>query len=212
MAMGFVFGAVSVLRDWTWSGAQMAASLLIDGVCSVRWWMTGQVFDSALSRYTMHAVVIEPPQCYRCFSCGLCGDFKAAMSVDGADSLETCHGGSVLVEPGYSGENAFAYDRYGNSWEYEYRTEHCPVPRGEVEVVATTEPIEFVPEPPPDFEWIDPCDSGIAPLVMAQCQRARDIMAACCASIGGDFCGTTWPLIFPHFFVVVDCHLVVVTE
>ena len=171
----------------------MEATLWIDGVCSVRWWMTGQIFDSALSRYTMHAVVIEPPECYRCFSCGLCGDFKRAMTGDAAQALETCHGGEVMFEPGYTGDNAFAYDRYGNSWEYTYRRRECPVPRSELEVVATTEPAEpivFVPEPPPDFEWVDPCDSAIAEMVSVQCQRARDLMASCCHSIGGGFCGT----------------------
>lgn len=183
-----------IFRYYTWSAAsdQLEATLWIDDLCKVHWWMTGQIYDSALGRFIMHAVVLEPPECYQCFSCGLCGDFKREITNNVFQILETCHGGEVMFQPGYTGDNLFAYDQYGNTWEYEYRQEHCPVPRNEDAVPTTDEPQEpivFVPEPPPDFEWVDPCDPEIADMVIIGCQRARDQEKPCCDSIGGDFCG-----------------------
>ena len=61
---------------YSWSGHTLRAILTIDGGCSLRWHVQGQIFDDDLDRYIMHSVVIEPPSCYRCFSCGLCGDFN----------------------------------------------------------------------------------------------------------------------------------------
>ena len=162
--------------------------------------MTGQIYNGNLGRYVMHAVVLQPPACYQCFSCGLCGDFQRSigdlMAAFGQQALYTCHGGDVAFEPGWDGGNAFAYDRVGNTWEYEYRQQNCPVPRNEEELEATESPgrggsevVVFVPQHPDDFEWVDPCFDSIKDLVVIGCQRARDEMAECCHNIGGDFCG-----------------------
>ena len=185
--------------------------------------MTGQVYNADLDRYTMHAVVLQPPACYSCFSCGLCGDFMRSIgdleALFGQQAMYTCHGGDVLFEPGWGGDNAFAYDRVGNTWEYEYRQQNCPVPRNEEELKATDAPgsgdsgsggsgsTVFVPQQPDGFEWVDPCFDSIKDLVVIECQRARDGMNDCCHNIGGDFCGLfacSFLKIFQDFKEFVD--------
>lgn len=158
----------------------------------MRWYMSGQYLDDEIGRFIMHSVVIEPPSCYRCFSCGLCGDFKREMNgdVDGVNALETCHGGEVEFEAGWTADNAFAYDEHGNSWEQRYRDEYCPPLRGQFDTSTIDEPVEYIPAIPTDLQMDDLCDPTIAGLVVIQCQRARNESAACCQSIGGDFCGT----------------------
>ena len=196
-----------MIRSYSWSGGTVRAVLTIDGECSVQWWMTGQIYDETEQRFLMHAVVIEPPTCYRCFACGLCGDFKRQMDTENTEEnaagnvLETCYGGEVPMQSGWNGDNAFAYDQYGISWEQQYRDENCPPIRGEFDTADSESDIEYICAPPPDFQYADECDPEIADLVIIEVQKARDQSTSCCDYIGGDFCGTE----YPSFFMLRKC-------
>lgn len=167
--------------------------------------MTGQIYDDITDRYIMHAVVIEPPSCYRCFSCGLCGDFKRPMVPEvaafdgegGHNALETCYGGEVPVTPGWIGDNVFAYDQNGCSWEMRFREANCPPLRGQFDSAIDGDARrEYVLATAPDFQWDDPCDPEIADLVIIECQKARDLSKDCCDVVGGRYCGINLHSIF----------------
>merc|ERR1740131_680655 len=100
----------------------------------------------------MHVAVIQPPSCYRCFSCGICGDFK-----NSGDQFETCDGGVVEFGTGWWGSKPFNYDVNGNTWEKNYRDTNCPVT---YDVNVTTNET-YVPENPTNFTFVDPCDPAI---------------------------------------------------
>jgi len=167
--------------------------------CSVEFSMQGQQWDDSTARYMMHAVVITPPPCYRCFSCGICGDFKTADK-----EMESCFGSTITIVEGWDDDNAFAYDANGNTWEKGFRDANCAAPDPEptlnayiscvdspslntsttTEEPKVTEPPEvYEPELPDDFEFEDPCDPAIVAMVKGRCQTVRDTFADCCAAI-----------------------------
>merc|ERR1711971_626449 len=189
--ISMVSGADTLIGDFTFRYTQTIANQQIDAVlttadgCTVSFYMKGQIWG-AQNRYMMHVAVIQPPRCYRCHTCGICGDFKSSGS-----QLQTCHGSTIPFTAGWGSSNAFAYDVNGNTWEQEYRDTHCVVPDG----IQTTEAPKGPPEVPtpelpecfPDcFE--DPCDPAIAAQVVTECEDAYDDAEECCDAIGGGVC------------------------
>ena len=106
------------------------ALLKVDDGCILKFYMQGQVWgrdrlmmhglSTTSSVYDSHfvftrfviAAVIQPPKCYRCHICGLCGDFKNPSHDSSGKSgdMETCSGSTVGFTAGWGPENAFAYD------------------------------------------------------------------------------------------------------
>ena len=168
--------------DISLSGTQY--ELLIDDACAV-------VFYFAGSQLT-----IEPPECYRCFICGLCGDFKRE-AVSGYQTIETCDGGyTTITKPGWSAalSDPFTFDLNGNTWGKSY----CDDTRRRLvdlsgdlgDQDSDTSGGLYTPSLPENFTVIETCDPAIEPLVNAACQEARDNATACCDLIGDDgkFC------------------------
>eukprot|EP01083_Nonionella_stella_P087953 244886_1 len=156
----------------TRSSSRMNAVLTIDGTCTVQFWMDGSMTG-------MHTLYITPPDCYRCFICGLCGDFRRAAAATSRQKLETCGGGFVEYTKGWGSDNAFAYDTNGNTWEVNY----CSQTRRRLSGTSG----EYTPDIG-DFTYVEPCDSSIEQQVAESCQTARDNAVTCCDLIGGTLC------------------------
>jgi len=160
---------------FTQNGASIDASLSMDG-CMVSFWMQGQLTNE-FDRYTSHAVVIQPPSCYRCHICGLCGDFQSSD-----EQMQSCYGFAMPYTDGYSADVAFAYDINGNTWQKDYRDEHCAVGEEPDDIN------EYVSSVPENFVYVDPCDADMAVVVRMACQEVRDFASECCELIGGTYC------------------------
>ena len=131
--------------------------------------------DAESGRYTMHAAVIQPPSCYRCYSCGFCGDFKREGTGEDWEQMETCFGGTVPFQVGWSADN---------TWEVSFRDEGttttAPPEGAEPRTKSPTPaPVEYIPDPG-DLTVVDPCDHAIEADVVAACQQARDARSDCC--------------------------------
>ena len=71
------------------SNTQITAKLHVDNSCTLKFTMIGQYdYSQQLNRFTMHYVRMNPPECYRCASCGLFGDFQGY-------EMQTCEGNTV---------------------------------------------------------------------------------------------------------------------
>ena len=137
------------------------AEITFEDGCSLSVYMQGDEYHD--DRYRMHSVVLLPPDCYKCYSCGLCGDFKHV-----GGEMETCYGSIVSFEPGSSGDNAFAHDAHGNSWEKHFRDENCAISQ----MVPQS---QYTPRVSEDFVYEAPaCDESIREQVVATCQSARE--------------------------------------
>eukprot|EP01083_Nonionella_stella_P316377 1146833_1 len=78
------------------------------------------------NRWKEHHLTIEPTDCYKCVTCGLCGDFKrVAQNESDYDRLETCDGSYVTYRSGSSEGIIEAFDVYGMSWEQSYVEDNC---------------------------------------------------------------------------------------
>eukprot|EP01083_Nonionella_stella_P263575 895219_1 len=149
--------------------------------CSVQLFMYAQT-NFVDNRYRMHYLQIAPPFCYKCHSCGLCGDFKRASSGDTYEDLETCGGGMAQYRDGWSADITEAYDCNAYGWEKGYVGEFCSQ-EGASPLNGT-----YTPFIGPDFVYVPPCDLVIESTVISACQNARDALSGCCAAIGGDYC------------------------
>ena len=92
-------------------GNRLDAVIYVDDGCSIEFFMEGQVSRKKDGRWLMHLGLIYPPSCYKCFACGLCGDFKREKSGDGWQHLETCYGGTLPYKAGWGGDNYFAFEK-----------------------------------------------------------------------------------------------------
>merc|ERR1719245_1731089 len=91
-------------------------TLTIDGECSLNIEMIGQHYYShALQRYQMNYVRVDVPECYRCFTCGLFGDFQ------GFD-MQTCDGQGTVDYGGWKN----AWDERAWTRERTYVEVNCP--------------------------------------------------------------------------------------
>ena len=106
-------------------GNMLDAVIYIDGGCPIEFFMEGQVARSKQDgRWLMHYGFIHPPSCYKCFTCGLCGDFKRAKAYSGWEYLETCYGSTLPYKAGWGGENYFAFEKVR---DYSQCTHFCAV-------------------------------------------------------------------------------------
>ncbi len=92
-------------------GSRIDAVIYIDDGCSIEWFMESQVVRKRDGRAIMHFGLIHPPHCYKCFACGLCGDFKRARSVSDWQYLETCYGSTLPFKAGWAEGNYFAFEK-----------------------------------------------------------------------------------------------------
>eukprot|EP01083_Nonionella_stella_P143310 445179_1 len=167
------------------SSAHITVVLTVDDECIVELFMKGQaVYQNALARYRMHYLQITPPECYKCFICGLCGDFTNKATGGLWKRLQTCNGGFTSYRSGWSAAITEAYDVNGMSWEYSYVQDNCSI-----DATVTIEET-YAPEIANiETEHVDPCDDEtFKTTVDSECQSARDSSSTCCATIGGDYC------------------------
>eukprot|EP01083_Nonionella_stella_P150929 481598_1 len=103
----------------------ITATLLVDGTCPLTLHMAAQQYFVD-NRWKEHHLTIEPTDCYKCVTCGLCGDFKrVAQNESDYDRLETCDGSYVTYRSGSSEGIIEAFDVYGMSWEQSYVEDNC---------------------------------------------------------------------------------------
>eukprot|EP01083_Nonionella_stella_P256887 879898_1 len=159
---------------FTESFDDIEAILTIDGTCFVKFWM-----ESWTGITTLY---IKPPTCYKCFICGLCGDFKREAAISHLQKLETCDGGFVNYVAGWESHDDFAHDLTGNTWGVSY----CSRMRRRLSGSYGDD--QYLPDVGDDFTYVEPCDSYIAQITVDLCQTARDNAVTCCDLIGSTFC------------------------
>jgi len=121
-------------------------------------------------RRTMHYVKLGLPECYKCTTCGMMGDFKHDChdpKVTGCDGNDVDMTSARSWHPGTIG-----WDPTGWTWQKSFVDgESCPdrVAGNAVEMDTF-------------------CDEDIETEVIDKCQAARDAQATCCRNIGGTFC------------------------
>eukprot|EP01083_Nonionella_stella_P151549 484387_1 len=151
-------------------------TLTIDSACDIHFFMQGQT-NFVENRYKMHYVQIQQSQCYKCFTCGLCGNFKDRMTGQDVEQIETCNGEYIDFRPGWNAHHTpEAYDIDGWTWEKSYVKNSC----------AST--YDITNNNGNDFEYVDACDPTIKLDVEAQCQATRNAESACCALLGSTVC------------------------
>eukprot|EP01083_Nonionella_stella_P048819 130317_1 len=161
----------------------------IGDFCSLQFYMYGQM-NFVDGRYRMHYLQITPPFCYKCHSCGLCGDFKSESTGETIEFLETCDGYSIGYRAGWSATIEEAYDCNALSWEKSV-VDNCTNDETPTPPAPGSTPAPVVPYTPfigDDFAYVPPCDPSIEAQVITACQSAVDADAVCCATIGGLFC------------------------
>jgi len=178
---------------YTKSGQRIEVWLKIDGVQQVHFTMQGMYNRDGRNR--MHSLVIDVPTNYRCFICGLCGDFQRTRPGGSHDELITCKGGLETYQSGWSASNAFAYDLHGNTWGFEYVNEQCPLYELDTRANArrrliADEDLIYTPDVGPDFVYVSPCDASIEQQVITACQAARDASSVNCVIVGSEVCDT----------------------
>eukprot|EP01083_Nonionella_stella_P163213 536457_1 len=162
------------------TATQIDVTLLVDGTCPLTLRMVGHAYF-ADGRYKMHHLVIAPTDCYKCVTCGLCGDFKrATRNETDYERLETCDGKYVSYGSGWDEDTVEAYDVYGMGWERSYVQDNC--------VGHKQTNVTYAPYIPPSFNFIGACDATLEAEIATACQNAYDNMASCCTTVGTALC------------------------
>ncbi len=86
-------------------------------VCKLEFHMTG-THQPINNEWRMHSIIIEPPNCYKCTTCGLCGTFNIPDW-----TMPDCHGETFIYQSGTFWPTA--YDANGWTWEQTYIEEKC---------------------------------------------------------------------------------------
>jgi hypothetical protein len=166
------------------------------------------IFECELSFYMSgsgvgHAIYITPPACYRCHTCGLCGNFiwpTTDTTNRYAHNLPLCTGGRRFYRHEWlmwGTRYPEAHDANGWSWGVDYvaSTTTCARPetnrrRLAADVRRLQDDGGYTVDIPADFNasYVDPCDDAIFAQTQTACQTARDRNTACCATVGSDKC------------------------
>eukprot|EP01083_Nonionella_stella_P180253 642262_1 len=193
---------------------QIKVVLTIQQTCTVELYMKGEaVYDSAtgFDRYRMHYLQITPPECYRCFICGLCGDFANKATYGVWERVQTCNGGFTSYRAGYSAAITEAYDVNGWSWEYSYVEANCNATDAG-DGSGTVDPEPYFPAPLAD-PIVEPCDNAaLQRAVIEECQSARDSRTTCCETIGEEYCDTQQDNCEVDACVVADGDLTAISD
>jgi len=130
-------------------------------------------------RYRMHYVQIEQHPKYKCYSCGLCGNFKMGLTGAKQEKMETCDGNYVKYQ---EGDNVHltpeAYDYHGWTWEVGFRNKECHT-------------YDIKDNLGNDWVWTPPCDPAIEQDVKDMCIKVRNekkYIKKCCEVIGQEMC------------------------
>eukprot|EP00485_Elphidium_margaritaceum_P019848 CAMPEP_0202726192 /NCGR_PEP_ID=MMETSP1385-20130828/184485_1 /ASSEMBLY_ACC=CAM_ASM_000861 /TAXON_ID=933848 /ORGANISM="Elphidium margaritaceum" /LENGTH=760 /DNA_ID=CAMNT_0049392407 /DNA_START=105 /DNA_END=2383 /DNA_ORIENTATION=+ len=163
---------------YTRSGNRVDVTLTVDGVCTLQFYFSA-AGRSIGGRYRENTLHIYPPQCFRCFTCGLCGSFK---EYDG-NTMPTCNGGLVTVQNNYG---SFAYDENGNTYDAEYCADTGARRR---RLVGDSLGELYVPDLG-DFVPVDGCDDLYRQTAVDACAAARSQVDDCCNALGdaGETC------------------------
>eukprot|EP01083_Nonionella_stella_P199127 730440_1 len=140
--------------------------------------------DYALKfKFEGRTVTILPPDNYKPFICGLCGDFNAADGI-----LRGCNNAPIEIKQDDEKfwEDPLAFDIHGNGWSKSYVQDKCTTRRRRRLQVETQ--LSYTPELPANFTIENPCDSSIESLATTSCQTARTNAAECCDILGSGFC------------------------
>eukprot|EP01084_Bolivina_argentea_P315324 546272_1 len=97
--------------------------------CTVELRIEGKPPPGQEHNWHWHCIRVEPPQCYKCYTCGLLGDFYNSIDRGSTDyhRLQTCDGNDMMITRGWYGESeATAYDSTGLTWQKTYmETNNC---------------------------------------------------------------------------------------
>eukprot|EP01083_Nonionella_stella_P107624 311920_1 len=162
--------------------ARIDVALTIDGKCDVNLYMISQG-NHVNGRDRMHYLHIDPPECYRCFICGLCGDFERVSTDSEWEQMETCDGGFVSYRAGWSATITEAYDINGWTWEQSYVEATCAN-----RTALPTDPIVYGVSAGDNFTYVPKCDPSIESQVISECAAAKTAQSACCDLIGNGYC------------------------
>ena len=138
--------------------------------------MQGQWYDNG--RYRMHYTSINVPSAFKCYSCGLCGDFNIFSSGLTTEEMEACDGTMVSYRAGWVYTSTpEAYDTYGWTWEKAFVDNSCNNNYDNTDNMLDNEDPE------------DPCsDAVFAATIDEACENAIINQEDCCDQIGNNFC------------------------
>ena len=111
---------------------------------------------------------------YKCYTCGLLGDFRTQEL-----ELEQCDGNTFTIN---NDDENQKFSPNGWTWSKEYVVNNCKDRRrrGLLQVADSL---------PDNFTYVNPCDESIKQTVIDQCQFARNASSFCCNDvIGGNLC------------------------
>merc|ERR1719334_473343 len=171
-AIGDRFSALLTIDEATDS---TTLELTVDGENTIT------IFVKAMHyvRYTMHYVLIEQAEAYKCASCGLCGNFKDAVDFKAeTQELERCDGSMVAFHTGDDADVPETYDPDGWTWEKNFFENEC------VSADSSTVQYDIASNNGDDFELVLSCDEAIQPKVHKQCEASLNRLSACCSSMG----------------------------
>eukprot|EP01084_Bolivina_argentea_P072490 131624_1 len=150
------------------------------GECNLEFSMQAQ--DRPLrARNQIHVISVIPPACYKCYICGLFGDFQSNTPTN----MQRCDGSDQTYTGDWTQHAPAAYDMNGWGWEKEYVKTNCPI---DANLPRRLQNNEYQIAIPDEFVYIDPCPSRIKSRIENECQIARNKESKCCNIIGKDVC------------------------
>jgi len=131
-------------------------------------------FNSELGRTLMNKLYVDPPECYRCYICGLLGDFQTPHK---KSELIGCKGDRIILNTNGRGiarwrPSAKAFEESGLTWQKKYVANNCVEPEGGGN----------------GGQGATECPDNIRQIIEPKLQEARDMLETCCRNIGGKFC------------------------
>eukprot|EP01084_Bolivina_argentea_P200533 342907_1 len=154
---------------------RISVLLKIDNLCELKFRMSGQ-HQKVNNKWRMHDIIIEPPQCYKCTTCGLCGTFNIPDW-----TMPNCYGDTFPFSAG-----TFWYNAYdANAWTYEqnYIEQNCegitPPDNNDTPSPITPYTCELPVEEP-----IDTCHPELKVLIKLNCANIiNNNFIDCCNNI-----------------------------
>eukprot|EP01084_Bolivina_argentea_P252222 423303_1 len=144
--------------------------------------MTRQSNFFRFGRHVMHLMTVIPPACYKCYICGLFGDFQSTSH----NNMQRCDGGNYIYGSGWDLDSTpEVFDVNAWTWEKTYVENNCPINGTRRRRLQNSEYSAYIPS---NFEYVDPCDSTTAQQIENKCRLARNEQSFCCNIIGNTMC------------------------
>eukprot|EP01084_Bolivina_argentea_P232248 391476_1 len=181
--------------------------LSIGGVdtCVFELSMQQQLNDPKPATYFL---TVPPPDCYKCFTCGLFGSFQKGRQSSvssGKGTLLTCDGGYYQYQIDLMEEfSTDDYDRNGWTWEKSYVDTYCANNfNGESSRRRRLQGVNYIADQSNSIGsngeyFVELYDSSFEPMscnldldmynITNECESVIDDYSQCCSTIGGKFC------------------------